>query len=107
MISSIMAKLYSTIIQLKISSYAEHKQALGHASFRTRLSTINQLDTLRAMREERRQQGKTLSCCFVDFKKANDIVPKESALEKNDRDWNANRVYNSCDMIVCERWVPN
>ena len=61
----------------KISTWAEitSKRELGQARFRPKHSNIDHLGTLRVIMEESRLQGKTLYCCFVDFKKAFDIVP--------------------------------
>ena len=59
----------------KISTWAEStsKKALGQAGFRPRPSIVDHFVTLRVIMEESRLQGKT-NCCFVDFKKAFDIV---------------------------------
>ena len=35
--------------------------------------------------EESWLQGKTLYCCFVNFKKAFDTMPRSEFLEKNDK----------------------
>ncbi|MCO5551454.1 hypothetical protein L7F22_004957 [Adiantum nelumboides] len=40
-------------------------------------STVDHLVTLRILMEETRLKGKTLYCCFVDFKKAFDTVPRK------------------------------
>ena len=78
MVSSTIAKLYSTIMEQKISAWAESHniRALGQAGFRPKHSTVDHLVTLRVIMEESRLQGKTLYCCFVDFKKAFDTVPR-------------------------------
>ena len=49
-----MAKLYNTIMEQKISSWAEHhhKQALGQAGFRPKHSTINHSATPRVIMEK-------------------------------------------------------
>jgi hypothetical protein len=78
MVSSTIAKLYSTIMEQKISTWAEsqNKRALGQAGFRPKHSTVDHLVTLRVIMKESRLQGKTLYCCFVDFKKAFDTIPR-------------------------------
>ena len=60
MVSSAMAKLYSSIMEQKINSWAEHhhKQALSQASFRLKYSTIDHLVTLRVIMGEVDFKGK-------------------------------------------------
>ena len=54
MVSSTIAKLYSTIMEQKISKWAEstNKRALGQAGFRPKHSTVDHLVTLRVIMEE-------------------------------------------------------
>ena len=82
MVGSLMTKLFGGIMESKISIWAEEngKRAYGQAGFRKHHSTIDHLDhivTLRVLMEESRLRGKGLYCCFVDFKKAFDTVPRE------------------------------
>ena len=79
MVSSTIAKLYSTIMEQKISTWAEStsKRALGQAGFRPKHSIADHVVTLRVIMEESPLQGKTLYCCFVYFKKAFDTVPQK------------------------------
>ncbi|MCO5565063.1 hypothetical protein L7F22_018734 [Adiantum nelumboides] len=67
-------------MEMKISKWAEEngKRTHGQAGFRKDHSTINHLVTLRVLMEESRLKGKGLYCCFVDFKKAFDMVPREN-----------------------------
>ena len=62
MVSSTIAKLYRTIMEQKISTWAEStsKRELGQARFRPKHSTVDHLVTLRVIMEESRLQGKTL-----------------------------------------------
>lgn len=78
MVSSAMAKLFSTILEMQLSKWAEsnNKRAHGQAGFRPDHNTIDHLVTLRVLMEESRLKGETLYCCFVDFKKAFDTVPR-------------------------------
>lgn len=78
MVGSLMAKLFGSIMEMKISEWAEKngKRALGQAGFRKGHSTIDHLVTLRVLMEMSRLKGKKLYCCFVDFKKAFDMVPR-------------------------------
>ena len=61
MVSSTIAKLYSTTMEKKVSAWAEsqNKQALGHVGFRSKHSTIEDLVTLSVIMEESCLQGKT------------------------------------------------
>ena len=54
MVSSTMAKLYSTIMEQTISTWAEStsKISLGQAEFRPKHSTVDHLVTLRGIMEE-------------------------------------------------------
>ena len=65
-------------MEKKLSEWAENngKCALGQAGFRKHHSTIDHLVTLRVLMEMSRLKGKKLYCCFVDFKKAFDMVPR-------------------------------
>ena len=56
----------------------EGKQAQGQASFRRNKSTIDHLLTLRIIAEECRNNKSNLFCCFVDFRKAFDTVPRNN-----------------------------
>ena len=80
MVGSIMAKLFGCIMEMKISEWAElnNKRAHGQAGFRKHHNTIDHLVTLRVLMEESRLKGKKLYCCFVDFKKAFDMVPRNN-----------------------------
>ena len=63
---------------MKISSWAEEaqKRATGQAGFRKEHRTTDHLITLRVLMDECRLRGRTLFCCFVDFKKAFDTIPR-------------------------------
>ena len=80
MIGSIMTKLFGSVMEEKISAWAEanEKRALEQAGFCKVHSTIDHLITLRVLMEESRLKGKSLYCCFVDFKNAFDMVPREN-----------------------------
>ena len=71
MVGSTMAKLFGTVMENKISSWAEEnsKRAKSQAGFRKHYNTTDHLVTLRVMMEESRLRGEGLYCCFVDFKK--------------------------------------
>lgn len=77
-VGSCMSKLLGSVLEQAISSWAETngKRAIGQAGFRPKHSTIDHLISLRVLMEESRLKGKTLYCCFVDFTKAFDTVPR-------------------------------
>ena len=79
MVGSLIAKLFGCIMESKISVWAEKngKRAYGQAGFRKHHSTIDHFVTLRELMEGSRLRGKGLYYCFVDFKKAFDMVPHE------------------------------
>ena len=80
MISPLLAKLYGIILEKKISRWlaSEGKRAKGQAGFRRHHSTTDHLITLRIIMEECRNDKSNLFCCFVDFRKAFDIVPRNN-----------------------------
>eukprot|EP00249_Psilotum_nudum_P025149 c29391_g1_i1 orf=1144-4386(+) len=78
MISSLMAKLYSIIVESEIASWTEkrHLRAVSQAGFRPYHSTTDHLLTLRTLIEQGKEVKRTTFCCFVDFEKAFDTVPR-------------------------------
>ena len=80
MISPLLAKLYGIILENKINIWleSEGKRAKGQAGFRSKHSTTNHLVTLRIIVEECRNDKSNLFCCFVDFRKAFDTVPRNN-----------------------------
>jgi len=68
------------MIERRINSGAEDekKKAKGQVGFTPRHSTIDHCVTFRHLIEKIwDKQGETTYCCFVDFKKAFDIVPRD------------------------------
>jgi hypothetical protein len=53
-------------------------RAKGQTGFRKDYRTTNQLFILRTLIEQSKAKKKPLYFCFVDFKKAFDIVPREA-----------------------------
>ena len=78
MVSSNIAKLYSTITEQKVRAWVEsqNKRALAQTHFRPNHSTIDHLVIFTIIIEESRLQGKTLYCWFVDFKRTYDTIPR-------------------------------
>jgi hypothetical protein len=78
MVIPILAKLYIIILEKKISIWLEShkKRAKGKAHFRSYHSTVDHL-VMRRINVEECQNNKTnLLCCFIDFRKYFDIVPR-------------------------------
>ena len=84
MIGSCMSKLLGSILEQLISSWAEanNKRAIEQEGFRPKHSTIDHLMSLRVLMEESRLKGKHLHCCFVDFTKAFDTIPREGLWQR-------------------------
>jgi hypothetical protein len=76
MISPILAKLYGSILEKKISIWLERhiKRVKGHAGFRGYHSTMDLLVILRIIAEECCNNKINLLCCFIDFRKHFDNV---------------------------------
>ena len=80
MVNPLLSKLYGSMVEQRISGWAkkEGKRAMGQASFRPKHSTIDHCITLRFLIEKTwDKQGDEAFCCFVDFKKAFNIVPRD------------------------------
>jgi hypothetical protein len=54
----------------------------GRPIFHLEYQTINHIFTLRAIIEEARHRSSKVYCCFVDFQKAFDIVPREALFQR-------------------------
>eukprot|EP00253_Pinus_taeda_P016131 PITA_16131 len=80
MISPLLAKLYGIILERKLSIWleSEGERAKSQAGFRKQHSTTEHLVTLRIIMEECRNDKSNLFCCFVDFKKDFDTVPRNN-----------------------------
>jgi len=79
MIGHTMAKLYGAVLEAELSSYAEGEglRAPEQAGFRRAFSTIDHIFVLRCLIDGAKARKKRLYCCFVDFRKAFDTVPRE------------------------------
>jgi hypothetical protein len=78
MISPLLAKLYGIILEKKINIWLEShgKRAKGQARFRSYHSTVDHLVMLRIIVEECHNNKTNLLCCFIDFRKYFDTVPR-------------------------------
>ncbi|MCO5608774.1 hypothetical protein L7F22_062990 [Adiantum nelumboides] len=79
MIGPTLAKLYGAVLEEALSTLAETEglRAPGQAGFRRSFSTIDRIFTLRCLIDQTRVKKRRLYCCFVDFRKAFDTVPRE------------------------------
>jgi hypothetical protein len=79
MVGPILAKLFAMILDKRLSEWAEQHGLLvkSQVGFHKDYRTTNQLFILRTLIEYNKAKNKPLYCCFVDFKKAFDIVPHE------------------------------
>ena len=82
-VGSVVAKLFAMILEQKITFWAEEHdvKAKGQAGFRRDSRTTDNIFILRSLidkQKQSRQKGKAgkLYCCFVDFRKAFDAVPR-------------------------------
>ena len=76
----ILAKLYAMVLETRASRWAEHskRRAKGQAGFRKDHRTSDQVFIIQALVRQAKQQKRKLYCCFVDFKKAFDLVPRQT-----------------------------
>ena len=91
-VGSVLAKLFAMILEQRLSAWAESHavKAKGQAGFRKDYRTTADIFVLRSLVDKQKQaQQKGMAgkwyCCFVDFKKAFDTVPRHllwKALEK-------------------------
>jgi hypothetical protein len=68
------------ILDKRLSEWAEQHglHAKGQAGFCKDYRTIDQLFILRTLIEQSKAKKKPLYCCFVDLKKAFNIMPREA-----------------------------
>ena len=79
MIGHILAKLYGSILEDELSTLAKDT---SQTVFRRNFSTLDHIFTLRSLIEQARADGRRLYCCFVDFRKAFDTVPRDRLLQR-------------------------
>ena len=80
MVSPILSKLYGIILEKKINIWLEShsKRAKGQARFRRYHSTVDHIVTFRIITEEFCNTKTNLFCCFVDFRKDFEMVPRKN-----------------------------
>jgi hypothetical protein len=79
MINPLFAKLFRSMLENRISRWVEErdKRAKEQAGFRPKHSMIDHVITLRHIIEKVWEKKEEVFCCFVDFKKSFDRVPRE------------------------------
>ncbi len=78
-VGPVLAKVFAMILEAWLSSWAEEKglRARGPAGFRKDFRTTDNLYILRTLIEQNIHKRKNVYCCFVDFYKAFDTVPRD------------------------------
>jgi len=79
-VGPILAKLFIMILDKRLSEWAKQHglRAKGQARFRKDHRITDQLFILQTLIEQSKAKKKPLYCCFMDLKKAFDIVPHEA-----------------------------
>ena len=74
-----LSKFFAMVLEARLSVWAESRgiRADGQAGFRKGHRTVDHVFTLRALVTQAMQRRRKLFCCFVDFKKAFDSIPRE------------------------------
>ncbi len=75
----ILSKLYAMVLEARATAWAEQSKsrAKGQAGFRKDFRTTDQLFIIRTLLQQAAHEKRRLYCCFVDFKKAFDLVPRD------------------------------
>ena len=78
-VTPVLSKLFAMILEARLSEWAECSgiRADGQAGFRKGHRTVDHMYTLRALITQAKRSKSKLFCCFVDFKKAFDSIPRE------------------------------
>ena len=68
------------MLEARASGWAEHEKcrAKGQAGFRKDFRTSDQVFVIQTLVRQAKQTKRKLYCCFVDFKKAFDLVPRQT-----------------------------
>jgi Reverse transcriptase (RNA-dependent DNA polymerase) len=78
-IISVISKLYASCLEKRLTTFLEFGKlrAKGQAGFRRDHRCSDQIFVLNTLREQAQKEKKPLYCCFIDFAKAFDTVPRE------------------------------
>ena len=81
---SVVGKLYTSILNNRISQWLEKKKKLveEQGGFRTKRCTSEQIFILKETIQARRRVNKRTVCCFLDIRKAYDTVFREGLWER-------------------------
>ena len=84
MINLLFANLFGSVLENKIIKWEEErdKHAKGKAGFRPKHSIIDHCITLRHIIEKFWEKKEEVFCCFVDFRKAFDSVPRDKLWQR-------------------------
>ena len=76
----ILSKLYAMVLETRATAWAENMncRAKGQAGFRKDFRTSDQVYIIQTLVQQAKQDKRKLFCCFVDFKKAFDLVPRHT-----------------------------
>ena len=82
-VTSVLAKLFTMVLEARMSTWAEGHdlRAEGQAGFRKDYRTTDNVFIMQALIANARKAKKKIYCCFVDFKKAFDCVPRQRLWE--------------------------
>jgi len=78
-VGRLLTKVFAMILEARLSSWAEERglRARGQVGFRKDFRTTDNLYILQTLIEQSTHKCKKMYCCFVDFRKAFDIVPRD------------------------------
>ena len=78
-VTPVLSKLFAMILEARLSEWAECSgtRADGQAGFCKGHRTVDHVYTLHALITQAKRSKSKLFCCFVDFKKAFDSIPRE------------------------------
>ena len=77
-VTSVLAKLFAMILETRLSTWAEghNLRAEGQAGFRKDHRTVDHVFILSTLISKAHKSKRKLYCCFVDFRKAFDSIPR-------------------------------
>jgi len=105
-VGTVVAKLYATILNLRITAWAEAAgiRAMGQHGFRPGRRTTDAIFILHSIIEKQRQENGKLYTAFIDFEKAYDSVRRDLLWRKLEERGVTGGVYAaSIKSSVCQR----
>ncbi len=78
-VGPVLAKVFAMILEARLSSWVEERglRAKGQAGFRKDFRTTDNLYILRTLIEQNTHKRQKVYCCFVDFHKTFNTVPRD------------------------------